>query len=134
MTDNGDGTYSTNFKCDIAGTLTVTIYLMVNQPYVEYYNNIMFAAPITSTGYLSSMNQNWGATAIIPWCTNNVALNVYFSLKSPVTGSINFQLDSQDGSDLYMNDNRFVSKLGSTCTCSDTFVQSLASNTFYDFK
>ena len=134
MLDNGDGTYLTNYKCNVAGTLTIIIYLMVDGAYVEYYNNIMFSTPITNTGILTSLYQSWGSSAIITGYTNNVGLNLYASLKAPSTNNFEFQLNSQDGSDMYFNDNRVVSNLGTTCTCSDTFSQSLAQNMYYDIK
>lgn len=136
MIDNGDGTYSGSYKSNVKGTLTVTVYLYSSGVYAEYYNNKLFTAPIAQTGMLTNINQDWGTGAVFSTNVDNLSARIYFLIKGPYTENIDFWLESNDGSDLYVDNTVKVTQLGNSCpgSCNDQFSVSMVAGTYYEFR
>mmetsp|Transcript_34677 Transcript_34677/g.34304 ORF Transcript_34677/g.34304 Transcript_34677/m.34304 type:complete len:234 (+) Transcript_34677:325-1026(+) len=135
MTDQGDGTYTADYSCGIEGTVTLIPYLFKqNQILVNFYPDKIFTPPAVHNETWPQVNQDYNTGVIFGTYTDSISASIYFVIKVPVTEEYTFTLESNDGSDLYMNSTIMISQLGVTCNCSSSFDVNLTQNTYVDFQ
>lgn len=66
--------------------------------------------------------------------SDDISAKIYFLIKAPYTQTIDFWLDSNDGSDLYVDGVIKVQQLANTCNCSNTFSMAMTAGTYYEFR
>jgi len=67
MTDNGDGTFFSDYIVSGPGTVTVSVELLnAGGVYAEYFNNVDWSGAPAATQIESEINHNWGQGLVTP--------------------------------------------------------------------
>jgi hypothetical protein len=136
MIDNGNGTYTAQFLSNVEGYVTAIAYRYVpGKVRVDWYNNTNFIKPFQFTEEWSDISKTWSDTDTL-FSTNskNVTAKIYFLLKIPSSDSYTFTINSNDGSSLFVNGQRVVTRLGTTCNCSNKVDIKLIGGEYYDIR
>ena len=134
MTGLGNGTYTSRWISNVEGNITLIVYALLQGIYVEYFDNNQLQQPFNETGILSNVNQTWGTGTVFGTFSDNISLSMTFYIKAPYTEDYTFTLESNDGSDLFVDDQSKISQSGNTCNCTNDFNISLVQNQYYKFK
>lgn len=135
MTDNSDGTYSSSYSSAVEGTATLIAYLLVpNKAFVMFYSDKIFTPPAVYNETWTDINKNYTLNDLYPSVADNTSATIHFMIKVPHTEEYTFTLESNDGSDLYMNSTIMISQLGVTCNCTSSFDTNLTQGDYVDFK
>lgn len=134
MTDNGDGTYTGQWMSHVEGNVTVTIFHMPSNVYVQCYDNSIFDGDPSVNKTINNINEAWGTGNVCHSLSDNVSMRLYFVIEAPYTETYTFNLLANDGADLYINGVRQINQLGNTCDCDDSFDIDLVAGNLYDFK
>jgi hypothetical protein len=134
MTDNSDGTYSATYSSNVDGIATVQVFYYSSGVYVEFFADKVFTQPPASTATWTQVNENWGSGNIFGAYSDNVSVKIHFMIKAPTSEDYEFWLESDDGADLYMNEISKITQMGNTCTCNNTFTETLTAGQYYDFR
>ena len=135
MTDNADGTYTTQYTPTVNGTATIIAYLLTpGKAFVQFYADKIFTPPAVMNETWATLNQDWNTGIIFNTRADNISASVYFLIKVPETAEYTFTLLANDGADLYANNTIQIQQLGVTCNCSSSFSMNLTVNKYINFK
>jgi len=142
MTDNTNGTYSAQYTPTVEGTVTLIAFLLTkNKVYVQFYADKIFTPPAALNTTWSSVYQDWNTGNIFTDTQStpvsyddDISASIHFLIKPSVHEDYTFYLESNDGSDLYINNTIQISKLGTNCSCDDNFDINLKDGEYAEFK
>ncbi|CAI2383457.1 unnamed protein product [Moneuplotes crassus] len=136
MTDNGDGTYSAQYTASLSGNATVLIYLLQSEAaHAEIYRGVAFGTANTTIESWSQINKQIADISTVYGDTKGISMSIYFRVIGPHNETIDFQVQSEDGVDVEIDDTNQINKLGETCSpCLYNFSLSMTDDSFIKFK
>ncbi len=105
MTDNGDGTFSSDYTVSVAGAVTVSVELLkAGGIYAEYFNNQFLSGAPVASQIESEINHNWYEGQVTPLTNNDyVSAHWYGKIYIPATDSYTFYISADDSANLLVD-------------------------------
>ena len=101
MVNNTDGTYSYSTTVTRKGSVIVSVFKYIpGGAQFEYYSNKYWTGTPDLIQTELGINLNYESGILYSTNSENVSIKIYFRIKSPFTGFINFQLKSNTQANL----------------------------------
>ena len=132
MTDNLDGTYTYKYSTQWDGNITMYVLFYTQfGVYTEFFDNTAYTGTIAVTRVYSQINQDFITGLVTPTQADSVSANLFFRVKAPTSGTINFYIPTDDSALIYIDN---VLKGTSTTATPLNFNIQMDKNKFYEFK
>lgn len=134
FTDNGDGTYESEYVIQTAGTITVSAVLARQGGlYAEYFNNAFLDGVPAISRVESVLEYDWGEDLITEEAGDFVSIHWYGKLLAPYSEDFTFIIRGDDGFRFYFESELVIDRW-SNCCDEMTITIPLTAGKLHDFR
>ncbi|CAI2381897.1 unnamed protein product [Moneuplotes crassus] len=135
LTDNVDGTYTTDLELSHIGNATLSVLRVAHQDITgEYYDSGIISGNPDATGTSSFIDFDWGFDVVAPSLSNDPAARFTGKITVFSSGTYNMAMLHDDGSSIKINGYAKISMFGTPGEFTNTFSHHFNAFETYDLE